>query len=120
MRGTDFFEIKVQSNPSLTYFVAEVECAMKCIETVLHVCTLNSHLPTLLLHAVDTPHLHTSAGPAPVVWSIGLLFLVLSVHRLWIAELAAILGGITLSFSYSFHGEALGWVRRKFRVLLLF
>lgn len=75
---------------------------MKCIETILHMCTLNSHLPTLLLYAVNIPHLHTSAGPAPVVWSIGLLFLVLSVHRLWIAELAAILGGVTLSFFLPF------------------
>lgn len=101
-------------------FVAVAECAMKCIEEILHVCPLITQPPLLSLRAVDTPGHHASAGLAHGARCTRLPFLVLSVHsRVWIAELAAMLYGLTVKlFLTVFYGEAIGWVRRKFGVLI--
>lgn len=71
------------------------ECAVQCIKELVHVCTLNSHLPfprMLWTH-------HTSAtptGPAPTARTQG-FSPGLSAHRLWVSELAAVLDGVLVS-----------------------
>lgn len=115
-RGAGIFEIKEYSQIYSWFgcFVAVAECAMKCIE-ILHICTLITHAPLFSLRAVNTPDRHTSAGLAHRAGCTRLPFLVLSVHSwVWIAELAAILYGVTIKlFLTLFYGETVGWVRRK-------
>lgn len=120
-RGKDAFEIEEYSQIRSWFgdFVAVPECARKCVKAVLHACPVVAQprprpcvlwtcWPPHFCRSSSCSSLHQVAFPSPVNPWLGV--------NCWIScynSMESVKLFLTL-----FCGEAIGWVKRKFGVLI--